>query len=160
MKKNVLAADNQQSVEVVNGGNSQVVTRKASKKKEPFHAVREKAANLYRKQLNQGVDTMRKAIEYALNQASIEYNQNRFLADYGKLVERLLDSKSFEKDCKKFNLEPFHAATHIVFDVVKQLNTVLENGLETVYGSRLTELKEAVYSKEELDAALGYTIAA
>ena len=89
MKKNVLAADNQQSVEVVNGGNSQVVTRKASKKKEPFHAVREKAANLYRKQLNQGVDTMRKAIEYALNQASIEYNQNRFLADYGKLVERL-----------------------------------------------------------------------
>ena len=160
MKKNVLAADNQQSVEVVNGGNSQVVTRKASKKKEPFHAVREKAANLYRKQLNQGVDTMRKAIEYALNQASIEYNQNRFLADYGKLVERLLDSKSFEKDCKKVNLEPFHAATHIVFDGVKQLNTVLENGLETVYGSRLTELKEAVYSKEELDAALGYTIAA
>ena len=160
MKKNVLAADNQQSVEVVNGGNSQVVTRKASKKKEPFHAVREKAANLYRKQLNQGVDTMRKAIEYALNQASIEYNQNRFLADYGKLVERLLDSKSFEKDCKKFNLEPFHAATLIVFDGVKQLNTVLENGLETVYGSRLTELKEAVYSKEELDAALGYTIAA
>ena len=160
MKKNVLAADNQQSVEVVNGGNSQVVTRKASKKKEPFHAVREKAANLYRKQLNQGVDTMRKAIEYALNQASIEYNQNRFLADYGKLVERLLDSKSFEKDCKKFILERFHAATHIVFDGVKQLNTVLENGLETVYGSRLTELKEAVYSKEELDAALGYTIAA
>ena len=160
MKKNVLAADNQQSVEVVNGGNSQVVTRKASKKKEPFHAVREKAANLYRKQLNQGVDTMRKAIEYALNQASIEYNQNRFLADYGKLVERLLDSKSFEKDCKKFNLAPFHPATHIVFDGVKQLNTVLENGLETVYGSRLTELKEAVYSKEELDAALGYTIAA
>ena len=87
MKKNVLAADNQQSVEVVNGGNSQVVTRKASKKKEPFHAVREKAANLYRKQLNRGVDTMKKAIEYALNQASIEYDQNRFLADYGRLVE-------------------------------------------------------------------------
>ena len=40
------------------------------------------------------------------------------------------------------------------------MNAVLENGLETVYGSRLTELKEAVYSKEELDAALGYTIAA
>lgn len=160
MKKDVLSADNQQSVEVVNGGNSQVVTRKASKKKEPFHAVREKAANLYRKQLNRGVDTMRKAIEYALSQASIEYNQNRFLADYAKLVERLLDSKSFEKDCKKFNLEPFHAATHIVFDGVKQMNTVLENGLETVYGSRLTELKEAVYPKEELDTALGYTIAA
>lgn len=160
MKENLQSADNQQSVEVVNGGNSQVVTRKVSKKKEPFHAVREKAANLYRKQLNQDVDTMRKAIEYALNQASIEYNQNRFLADYGKLVERLLDSKSFERDCKKFKLEPFHAATHIVFDGVKQLNTVLENGLETVYGSRLTELKEAVYSKEELDEALGYTIAA
>lgn len=160
MSKDLLTADNQQSAEVVNGGNSQVVTRKASKKKESFHAVREKAANLYRKQLNRGVDTMRKAIEYALNQASIEYNQNRFLADYGKLVERLLDSKSFERDCNKFSLEPFHAATHIVFDGVKQMNTVLEKGLETVYGSRLTELKEAVYSKEELDAALGYTIAA
>lgn len=160
MKENLQSADNQQSVEVVNGGNSQVVTRKVSKKKEPFHAVREKAANLYRKQLNQDVDTMRKAIEYALNQASIEYNQNRFLADYGKLVERLLDSKSFERDCKKFKLEPFDAASHIVFDGVKQMNAVLENGLETVYGSRLTELKEAVYSKEELDAALGYIIAA
>ena len=160
MSKELLSADNQQSVEVVNSGNSQVVTRKASKKKEPFHAVREKAANLYRKQLNRGVDTMKKAIEYALNQASIEYNQNRFLADYGKLVERLLDSKSFERDCKKFKLEPFDAATHIVFDGVKQMNTVLEKGLETVYGSRLTELKEAVYPKDELDAALGYTIAA
>lgn len=160
MAKELLSADNQQSVEVANGGNSQVVTRKASKKKEPFHAVREKAANLYRKQLNRGVDTMKKAIEYALNQASIEYDQNRFLADYGKLVERLLDSKSFERDCKKFSLEPFDAATHIVFHGVKQMNAVLENGLETVYGSRLTELKEAVYSKEVLGTALGYPIAA
>jgi hypothetical protein len=32
--------------------------------------------------------------------------------------------------------------------------------LETVYGSRLTELKEAVYSKEVLGTALGYPIAA
>ena len=103
---------------------------------------------------------MKKAIEYALSQASIEYDQNRFLADYGKLVERLLDSKSFERDCKKFSLEPFDAATHIVFHGVKQMNAVLENGLETVYGSRLTELKEAVYSKEELGTALGYPIAA
>ena len=160
MKENLQSISNQQSVEVVNGGNSQVITRKASKKKEPFHAVREKAANLYRKQLNRGVDTMRKAIEYALSQASIEYNQNRFLADYGRLVERLLDSKSFERDCNKFKLEPFDAATHIVFDGVKQMNIVLEKGLETVYGSRLTELKEAVYSKEVLGTALGYPIAA
>lgn len=160
MAKELFSADNQQSVEVVNGGNSQVVTRKASKKKEPFHAVREKAANLYRKQLNRGVETIRKTIEYALNQAAIDYTKDRFLADYGKLVERLLDSKRFEKDCEKFKLEPFNAATHIVFDGVKQMSTVLEYGLETVCGSRLMEFKEAVYSKEELDAALGYTIAA
>ena len=42
MKENLQSISNQQSVEVVNGGNSQVITRKASKKKEPFHAVREK----------------------------------------------------------------------------------------------------------------------
>ncbi len=41
-KKCFLAADNQQSVEVVNGGNSQVVTRKASRRKNPFHAVKRK----------------------------------------------------------------------------------------------------------------------
>ena len=33
MKENLQSADNQQSVEVVNGGNSQVVNRKVSKKK-------------------------------------------------------------------------------------------------------------------------------
>lgn len=160
MIKEILSAENQQNVEVVNGGNSQVVTRKASKKKEPFHAVREKAANLYRKQLNRGVETIRKTIEYALNQAAIDYTKDRFLADYGKLVERLLDSKRFEKDCEKFKLEPFNAATHIVFDGVKQMSTVLEYGLEAVCGSRLTEFKEAVYDKTELNTALGYDIAA
>lgn len=160
MKKKLFNADNQQVVENVNIGNSQVVTRKASKKKDNFHAVREKAANIYRKQLNRSVDTMRKSIEYALNQVVLEYTQNRFLADYGRLVERLLDSKRFEKDCKRLNVEPFNVATHIVFDGIKQMNAVLEDGLDKVCGSRLTEFHEAVYSKDELCAALGYELAA
>ena len=158
---NLLKADNnQQSGEVVNRVASQVISRKVSKKKDNFHAVREKDGNIYRKQLNRGVDTMRKAIEYALNQVALEYTPNRFLADYGRLVERLLDSKRFEKDCERLHVEPFNVATHIVFDGIKQMNAVLADGLDKVCGSRLTEFREAVYSKEELCAALGYDLAA
>lgn len=139
---------------VVAGVSNANDVKKASKRKReetPYLKVRSKAANIFRNQINKSVSTKRLAIERAFNsEARGNYVMPRFLSEFKVNVDRLLDSKRFEKDCEACNLKPFDAATHIVFDGASKIDLVLKNGLIANYSTQLVELVEPLFTEKEL----------
>lgn len=130
------------------------VKKSAKREESPYLKVRTKAVNIFRNQIDKSVMTKRNSIDRALEKIITgEYTQNRFLAEFNTNVEMLLDSKRFDKDCKAHNLNPFNAATHIVFDGSSKIELVLKNGLYPSYSTRLTELVEPLFTEEELKSA-------
>lgn len=146
------SSSNNQAVESVVSSVEDV--KKASKRKRvetPYLKVRSKAANIFRNQIDKSVSTKRLAIERAFNsEARGNYVMPRFLSEFKVNVDRLLDSKRFEKDCEACNLKPFDAATNIVFDGASKIDLVLKNGLRANYSTQLVELVEPLFTEEEL----------
>lgn len=125
------------------------------KAKAPFHAIREKAANIYKSQLTRGVDTIRLSIDRALGLlASADYTKDRFLAEFKMYVDRLLDSRRFEKECEELKLIPLNVATHVVFDGMKKINDVLVNGIKPTYSNCLKELVNPIYTVADFEKAI------
>jgi spore germination protein GerM len=138
------------STKVENGTKS----TKRKREESPYLKIRSKAANIYRNQIDKSVSTKRLAINTAIRKIiSGDYTENRFLSEFKENVDILLDSKRFERDCKQCNLDPFNAATHIVFDGASKIEMVLRHGIYLIYSTRLTELVEPLFTEEELQKA-------
>lgn len=90
------------------------------------------------------------------------YTLQNFLIDYGKRVYRLLDSKRFEHDCKKNNLNVFVAATHIALQPKTRIYAVLDDGLnskEAGLSSYLVDMTKPIFEYQDFPNAeklLGY----
>jgi hypothetical protein len=134
-------------------GNSTKSTRR-KREESPYLKIRSKAANIFKTQIDKSVGTKKLAVNKAISRIiSGDYTRERFLSEFKKNVDMLLDSKRFEKDCKEYNLTPFNAATHVVFDGASKIELVLKNGLYPTYSIQLRELIEPIFTLEELEAA-------
>lgn len=119
----------------------------------PYLKIRSKAANLFRSQIEKSVNIKRLAVETAISKIIAgEYTRERFLSEFKLNVDLLLDSRRFERECIHYNLTPFNAATHIVFDGTSKMEAVLKNGIYPTYPTQLRELIEPIYTLEELEA--------
>ncbi len=113
-----------------------------------------KARNIFRNQIDKSVNTKRASIERAYNRVtSGNFTFDRFLAEFKDHVDRLLDSKRFDNDCKTNGLVPFNVATHIAFDGTSKIDLVLKNGLKAIYSTQLTEMVNPIFEEQELKSA-------
>lgn len=120
----------------------------------PYLKTCSKARNIFRNQIDKSPKTKIASIERAFNRVtSGNFTFDRFLAEFKDHVERLLDSKRFDKDCEIHGLEPFNAATHIAFDGTSKIDLVLKNGLKAIYSIQLNELVEPLFTEQELKCA-------
>lgn len=134
-------------------GNGTKSTRR-KREESPYLKIRSKSVNIFKSQIDKSVTTKRLAVKTAMNRIiSGDYTENQFFAEFKKNVDMLLDSKRFENDCKEYNLTPFNAATHVVFDGASKIELVLKNGLYPNYSIKLTELVEPIFTLVELEAA-------
>ena len=65
----------------------------------------------------------------------------KFWITYEKQVDRLLDSKRYESECKKLGIDAAILAQHIVFLGSGTINKVLKNGIEATLGKDITLYK-------------------
>ena len=138
------------STNVANGAKS----AKRKREESPYLKIRSKAVNIFRNQIIKSVETKRLAVDTAMRRIiSGDYTSERFLAEFKVNVDMLLDSKRFERECQQHNLNPFNAATHIVFDGTSKIELVLKNGLYPNYSTRLTELVKPLFTEDELNSA-------
>lgn len=128
------------------------VSKSRSKSKNPFDAVLEKARAIFNSQLDRSPETKRKAIERVISAQAAAYTKEQFLAEYVERVARLLDSKSYCKKCQSLKMSSYDVATHVAFDGVRKSHQVIENGLDFIYSSLLTEMEKPVFPIEELRA--------
>ena len=137
------------STRVDNGAKS----AKRRREESPYLKIRSKAANIFRSQLNKSVSTKKMAVETAISKIIAgDYTRERFLSEFKLNVDLLLDSRRFERECIQYNLTPYNAATHIVFDGTSKMEAVLKNGIYPTYPTQLRELIEPIYTLEELEA--------
>src|ERR1035437_4463995 len=109
-------------------------TSKRKRQESDYLKVRTKAATIFKSQMDKSVGTKRNAFDRAFRKVeSGNFTKDRFLSEFKGNVDLLLDSKRFERDCKSHNLVPFNAATHIAFEGVSKIESVLRNGLYATY---------------------------
>lgn len=93
-----------------------------------------KARNKFNAQLMKDNPTKLKCLEnYLANHPDTE----KFWAEYMAQVNRLLDSKRFERDCGRLGVSTEIVATHVVFLGNTTVNDTLKNGVEVTVGNKL-----------------------
>lgn len=143
---------------VAEKSNNVVTVSKAKSKKSrnPFLDTLSKSRNVYKRQIVRNAQTKKNAIEHILKLTDRDANMDDlvFLGNFYNLVEfRLLDSKRFMNECERLDLDAFNVAQHVIFDGNKKLDEVLNFGLEQTYTTELVKMKDAIFSKEELEKA-------
>ncbi|NDV83531.1 hypothetical protein [Bacteroides sp. 51] len=118
--------------------------KKNSGPKENLDKVLNKARKLYSKQLEKKASTKWACIEFALYELRVSYDIGQCRADYLARVDRLLDSRRYENECKAKGIDSFSLATHVVFDGKTSMYCVLDNGLSSVYRGVSDEMKNPV----------------
>lgn len=77
--------------------------------------------------------------------------RNEYLCALRNLIfDRLLSNFKFLKDCLSLELNPFVAAQNIAMAGIKQIDKVLNSGVESVYKNDMDALKDAIFSEQEL----------
>ncbi|MDU1904836.1 MAG: hypothetical protein E6772_08635 [Dysgonomonas sp.] len=104
--------------------------------------------NLSQKQFEPSEETHKEAIERILPRYG--YPKTRFLYEFIKETERVLDSKRFEADCRNKNLDPKNVAQHIVFAGDKFVNAVIAKGLENAIGSDIVNMTKPIFNDSEI----------
>lgn len=123
---------------------------KSSKSKNPVDAVLVKARALFKRQLTQDASTIQLCIKrYLGSQASI--TKEEFLDTYLDRVCRLLDSKTFCRDCDELNLNAYNVATHFVFTGMSNVYKILDHGLTNAFPHVYEAVKEPVYDRKKLE---------
>lgn len=118
-----------------NGATGTEQTARTAKRKVSMKlwSIVTKARNKFSAQLVKDNATKRKCIEsYLANHPDPE----KFWAEYMEQVNRLLDSKRFEKDCQRLGAFTEVVATHVVFLGNTAVNNTLKKGVEAVVGNK------------------------
>lgn len=154
-----LGVDNTPTALATANANFLISTVAESKKtRDPFLGILSKARNVYKKQIDRNAQTKKSAIGHVLKLADKDRNMDDvvFRANFYDIVfSRLLDSKRFNSDCVRSDLNPFNVAQHVVFDGNRKLDEVLIFGLDKVYGNELCKMREPIFSELELCEAKG-----
>ena len=107
-----------------------LVARK--RKVNPFSTVIRKANSLYSKQVSK-----KTAVKQACIMACIlplYPDLNHFWMEYQYMVDRILDSRRFEKICNECGLNPQIIAQHLVFEGKAMVEQVLAEGFAPLRG--------------------------
>ena len=118
-----------------NAGDSTTSNSSTSRrsKVQPVYQVITKARHSFESQLTKDGNVKPRCLEAALNKCSALYpDPLRFSLDFHTERERLVDSKSFCRECKALGLEPAHVADHVVFEGKAKVNMVLRDGLQVL----------------------------
>lgn len=149
MEKNVNQSQVAEATEVVNRVESPVKRRKQKSK---FEKALQGSRNLWGRQVDKSVETLRRVLTTVIASFGVEYTWDQFKQEFYLRLFRLLDSKRFCADCAKFGLDPYNAGTHIVLDGLQRTYRVLDFGIEKEYGTRFNEMKEPVIERSELES--------
>lgn len=102
-----------------------------------FDEINTRARNIFKSAKKLGLtqnitELKRKAIEIAVAEKGVlDYDMDRYLADYVRRVKLLQGSSTFNQKCKTMGLNSFSAATHLVFQGSKKIKEILiDNILE------------------------------
>lgn len=116
-------------------GTEQVIrTARRTRQNMGLWSIVTKARNKFNAQLVKDNPTKLKCLEnYLANHPDTE----KFWADYMAQVNRLLDSKRFERDCGRLGVSTEIVATHVVFLGNTTVNDTLKNGVEVTVGNKL-----------------------
>lgn len=123
---------------------------KRRKQKSKFEKALQGSRNLWGRQVDKSVETLRRVLTTVIASFGVEYTWDQFKQEFYLRLFRLLDSKRFCADCAKFGLDPYNAGTHIVLDGLQRTYRVLDFGIEKEYGTRFNEMKEPVIERSEL----------
>lgn len=141
---------------VANSGNNTSDSTKLSKKaraRNPFLEILRKSRNTFNKQIIRDAQMKKSAIEHVLKLSDKDANMDNivFLGNfYDMVVNRLMDSSRFVRDCERLGIDAFSVAQHVIFDGNKKLDEVLVSGLEHAYGNEVVKMREPIFSREEL----------
>lgn len=149
MDTNVTNSQVAAATEVVNRVESPVKRRKQKSK---FEKALQGSRNLWGRQVDKSVETLRRVLTTVIASFGVEYTWDQFKQEFYLRLFRLLDSKRFCADCAKFGLDPYNAGTHIVLDGLQRTYRVLDFGIEKEYGTRFNEMKEPVIERSELES--------
>ncbi|GEM_PF-2842323 len=124
---------------------------KDKKVKTSFELTLEKARSIYRTQIDRSPETKKAAIKQAIGKLKgVEYTLENFLPEFLKKIYRLLDSIRFRKDCESLGMDVTSVAEHVAFTGLKRTYDVLDNGLRSEFFNHLSEMKEPIFTLEEL----------
>lgn len=149
MEKNVNQSQVAEATAVVNHVEGPVRRRKQKSK---FEKALQGTRNLWGRQVDKSVETLRRVLATVIASFGVEYTREQFKQEFYVRLFRLLDSKRFGADCAKFGLNPYNAATHIVLDGLQKTYRVLDFGIDKEYGTRFNEMKEPVIERSELES--------
>ena len=107
-----------------------LVARK--RKVNPFPTVIRKANNLYSKQVNKNTAVKQACIMACI--LPLYPDLNHFWMEYQYMVDRILDSRRFEKICNERGLNPQIIAQHLVFEGKAMVEQVLAEGFAPLRG--------------------------
>ena len=121
--------------------------------KNPFPLVNERYARSLAKQVVQNEETKRVVLKRA-----VQDTEGITLKQYTSILRdimftKLLPNIKFHADCVKFGLSPFAAAQNIAMAGTKQVDDVLNRGIDVVYKDKLDALKETVISEAKMAEA-------
>lgn len=149
MEKNVQNSQVAEATAVVNHVEGPVRRRKQKSK---FEKALQGTRNLWGRQVDKSVETLRRVLATVIASFGVEYTWEQFKQEFYLRLFRLLDSKRFGADCAKFGLDPYNVATHIVLDGLQKTYRVLDFGIDKEYGTRFNEMKEPVIERSELES--------
>lgn len=140
---------------VANSGNTSDSTKlsKKARARNPFLEILRKSRNTFNKQIIRDAQMKKSAIEHVLKLSDKDANMDNivFLGNfYDIVVNRLMDSSRFVRDCERLGIDAFSVAQHVIFDGNKKLDEVLVSGLEHTYGNEVVKMREPIFSREEL----------
>ncbi len=104
-----------------------------------FDEINIRARNIFKKAKKLGLiqnitEFKRKAIDIAVKEkGALDYDMDRYLAVFVRRVKLLQGYSTFNQKCKSMGLNPFCAATHLVFLGSKKIKEVLIDDI-LVYG--------------------------
>lgn len=123
------------------------------RKKNPFTLVNERYARNLARQVNQSRETKR-----AVSEKAIKETEGITLVMYlfylrTVIFNKLLPNLKFQSDCIELGLEPFVAAQNIAMAGAKQVDLVLNQGIDNVYKNNTELLKDEIYTELEMAQA-------
>lgn len=123
------------------------------KVKDPVYAANDKYRTTCGKQIILNLNVKRAVFEQSLKDVK-GITQNEYLCALRNMIfNRLLSNFKYVKDCLSLELNPFVAAQNIAMAGIKQIDKVLNSGVESVYKNNMDALKDAIFSEQELAMA-------